>query len=322
MNFPGDLRDKCGTDGNESQSAIFVVIQFKEDMGSFVATAGQCIKIEYDGIEELAIVDCDDAPRPHPDERESSVHKVLAAAKRAFAVTGEFENIFDRSCYKTDDGKCLYGVRVEISVANLLVLNPMTIEELTTKSEAVKAFAAKIQEDIDDGRGDAGHWPIVVPKVFLSYSWDNDAHKQWVKALAARLRKDGIEVTLDQWETALGDQLPLFMEKALRESQFVLIICTPNYKGRSEGRVGGVGYEGDIMTAEIMAEKNYRKFIPVLRSGAWDASSPSWLTGKYYSDLSSAPYSEDEYCNLVRTVLGQLEPPPPIGQPMSTFDPS
>ena len=77
-------------------------------------------------------------------------------------------------------------------------------------------------------------------------------------------------MTLDQWETAFGDQLPSFMEEAIRESQYVLIVCTPNYKERSEGRKGGVGYEGDIMTAEIMAEKNHRKFIPVLRSGTWE----------------------------------------------------
>jgi hypothetical protein len=30
------------------------------------------------------------------------------------------------------------------------------------------------------------------PTAFVSYSWDNDAHKEWVKQLAARLRSDAV----------------------------------------------------------------------------------------------------------------------------------
>jgi SEFIR domain len=32
-----------------------------------------------------------------------------------------------------------------------------------------------------------------VPKVFITYSWDDDAHREWVKRLAIRLRADGID---------------------------------------------------------------------------------------------------------------------------------
>ena len=98
-------------------------------------------------------------------------------------------------------------------------------------------------------------------KAFVSYSWDSDNHKNWVRELATRLRNDGIDVTLDQWSLVPGDQLPEFMERAVRESDYVLIICTHKYKERSNNRQGGVGYEGDIMTAEIMNTKNQRKFI-------------------------------------------------------------
>jgi hypothetical protein len=65
------------------------------------------------------------------------------------------------------------------------------------------------------------------PKAFISYSWDGDDHKTWVKSMAARLRGDGVDVTLDQWEVVPGDQLPKFMEKAIRENSYVLIVCTP-----------------------------------------------------------------------------------------------
>ena len=81
VNFRAELLDKCGNDFNDSGKDIFVVIELKEDMCSFRATDGQCIKIEHDGTEELAIVHCDDAPSPHPNQRESSINRVLAAAR-------------------------------------------------------------------------------------------------------------------------------------------------------------------------------------------------------------------------------------------------
>ncbi len=161
----------------------------------------------------------------------------------------------------------------------------------------------------------------IVMSVFVSYSWDDDAHKDWVRSLAERLRLDGVDVILDRWVAVPGDQLPEFMERAIRENEFVIIICTPRYKVRSDVRQGGVGYEGDIMTAEVMTKQNHRKFIPVLRRGTWTEAAPSWLVGKYYINLSGNPYSERDYEDLVRTLLGIRETAPPLGKPMTTIQP-
>jgi hypothetical protein len=159
----------------------------------------------------------------------------------------------------------------------------------------------------------------VMKSAFISYSWDNDAHLEWVRRLAARLRADGVDVSIDRWATVPGDQLSAFMERAIRDNQFVVIICTPRYKRRSDAREGGVGYEGDIMTAEVMTSQNHRKFIPVLRSGSWPEAAPSWLLGKYHITLTGEPYSERQYEDLVRTLLGIRETAPPIGKPMATI---
>jgi hypothetical protein len=51
-------------------------------------------------------------------------------------------------------------------------------------------------------------------------------------------------------------------------------------------------------------------------------AAPSWLSGKYYINLTGDPYSERDYEDLVRTLLGIRETPPPIGKPMSTIVPS
>jgi len=112
------------------------------------------------------------------------------------------------------------------------------------------------------------------------------------------------------------------MERAIRENQFIVIICTPRYKSRSDAREGGVGYEGDIMTAEVMTRQNNRKFIPVLRSGTWLQAAPSWLSGKYYINLSGNSYAERDYEDLVRTLLRIRETAPPIGKPMATINPN
>ena len=154
---------------------------------------------------------------------------------------------------------------------------------------------------------------------FISYSWDDESHKRWVNDFATRLRNDGVGATFDKWETEPGDQLPEFMEQAIANNDFILIICTPRYKARSEAREGGVGYEGHVMTAEAIDEGNHRKFIPVLRRGTWREAAPSWLRGKYHIDLSENPYSEEAYENLVRTLLGIREQPPAIGEPLATI---
>jgi TIR domain len=80
-----------------------------------------------------------------------------------------------------------------------------------------------------------------IPKAFISYSWDNESHKRWVIELGTRLRGDGVDLILDEWHLHPGDQAPAFMERAIRESDFVLIICTPGYKRRADSRQGGVG---------------------------------------------------------------------------------
>jgi len=155
-----------------------------------------------------------------------------------------------------------------------------------------------------------------IPKVFISYSWDSVSHRDWVRDLATRMRlKSGIDVSLDQWDAVPGDQLTEFMGKAVRESDFVLLICTPEYKKKSDQNIGGVGYEGDIMTGEVFTEKNHRKFIPLLREGSWQNASPSWVRGKYYIPLNGNPYSEDAYLDLIKTLHNRRSPAPLIGPP-------
>ena len=161
-----------------------------------------------------------------------------------------------------------------------------------------------------------------MPKAFISYSYDSSEHKKWIMDFASRLRGDGVETVLDRWELEPGDQLPAFMERAVRDNDFVLIVCTPGYRERSDRRIGGVGYEEDIMTAEVLTDRNQRKFKPVLRTGEWDEATPTWLRGKVYVDLRGEPYSEEQYQELLQSLLGTRPKPPPVRPAVAAREPA
>ena len=55
------------------------------------------------------------------------------------------------------------------------------------------------------------------PKVFISYSHDSAEHMQWVSEFAAQLRRNGVDVMLDQWDIDLnlGDLITQFVESGI-----------------------------------------------------------------------------------------------------------
>jgi hypothetical protein len=149
------------------------------------------------------------------------------------------------------------------------------------------------------------------PKVFISYSWEDDEHKSWVRELSKKLREDGVDVKLDQWELTPGDQIPQFMERMIIENDFILVVCTPSYKIKSDSRVGGVGYEGDIMTGLKLATNNQRKFIPIIKKGNIENSSPNWLKGVFSLDFTNDMSSYDDlHATLTNS---KLKKKPPLG---------
>ena len=95
------------------------------------------------------------------------------------------------------------------------------------------------------------------------------------------------------------------------------MICTPTYKEKSDARIGGVGYEGDLMTGEMLTQSKREKFIPVLRAGIWAESIPSWLSGRFGVDFRGEEYSESEYRKLVDELHGRRPQAPPLGPPPS-----
>lgn len=109
------------------------------------------------------------------------------------------------------------------------------------------------------------------PVVFISYSWDDFEHKNWVKMLADTLSKYDIEVKLDQY-LRKGSSLTRFMMEGIKNADKVLIIGTPLYKEKAEKYVGGTNVEHQIININICRSFETTKFIPILRRGTFETS--------------------------------------------------
>lgn len=151
------------------------------------------------------------------------------------------------------------------------------------------------------------------PKVFISYSWDSEEHREWVRLLADRLLENGVDAYVDKYDLSLADRLPQFMEQQITDSDFVLIVCTKTYRDKANNRTSGVGYEGHIISAELLSGKNERKFIPIIKEGRAPEILPTFLAGKYGIDLSNAEYFEENFNDLLTTIFG-VKKKPKLGQ--------
>jgi len=142
---------------------------------------------------------------------------------------------------------------------------------------------------------------MIEPRCFISYSWESKSHKDWVRYLAEQLQANGIFVHLDQWDIALGDDLPHYMETSIRDSNYVLLVCTPSFAQKANSGKGGVGYEKSIATGEIfeMSAPN-TKYVPLIKSGSPEESLPSYLKSKAYEDFRDNGNFSENLENLLR----------------------
>ena len=143
-------------------------------------------------------------------------------------------------------------------------------------------------------------------KVFISYSWDSDKHRRWVLKLAADLIKNGIHVLIDEWDLEdYRNDLQFFMESGIRESDFVIIICTPNYAERANARIGGVGVENTIITGDFYNEEKGLKYIPIARLYDQRITDclPTYLRTKFIIDFRDDKKYDSKLEELIRKIL-------------------
>ena len=153
------------------------------------------------------------------------------------------------------------------------------------------------------------------PKVFISYSHDSPEHKQWVLELGTKLRRNGVDVMLDQWALRPGADFTRFMEHGIRDFDRVLVICTDNYVGKANDREGGVGYEVQIVTTELVANLGIDKFIPIIRQASGKKKAPTCLGARVYIDFTDESQFDEKFDELLRELYDvPVVEKPPLGE--------
>ena len=151
-------------------------------------------------------------------------------------------------------------------------------------------------------------------RIFVSYSHDSQEHCSRVLALAQQLRRDGIDAELDQFHQEQLKHWPSWCEEQLRpeNSDFVLCVCTAEYKRRVEGNVAadvgkGVFWEGRLITNYLYDRKGNSRCVPVLLDKAMATDIPLMLAGYTHFSLMDFCLNDfqSDYAKLYRLLTGQ-----------------
>lgn len=156
----------------------------------------------------------------------------------------------------------------------------------------------------------------IVPKVFISYSWSSEAHKQWVLELAEKLvAKSGVEVILDRWHGVVGHDRFHFMEESIKVADKVLVICDKTYCEKANGRHGGVGTETIIITPDVYKDTKQEKFIPIsLEEDNGEYILPDFFKSRFALSMKLGDLDKS-YKELERLIWEEpLLTPPPRGK--------
>lgn len=165
------------------------------------------------------------------------------------------------------------------------------------------------------------------PKLFISYSWSNPTHEQWVIDLAEDLTQSGVHVILDKWDLKEGHDSFAFMEKMVTDPQItkVAIICDEVYASKADDRSGGVGTETQIISREVYENQEQGKFVAIIaeRDSEGKAYLPTYYKSRIYIDLSEPDNNADNFEKLLRWIYDKpLYTRPEIGKRPSFLDES
>jgi hypothetical protein len=143
-------------------------------------------------------------------------------------------------------------------------------------------------------------------------------NKMWTLDFAERLTRDGIHVIIDEWDAEEGQDKFHFMEQMVNnpEVNHVLLICNNDYATKANKKKGGVGIESQIVSSEIYNNVDQNKFIPIVREYVENnACLPTFVSTRFYIDLSDSEYFEENYEQLIRRIFGKPKHKrPPIGE--------
>ncbi len=143
--------------------------------------------------------------------------------------------------------------------------------------------------------------------LFISYCHESASHQNKILGLANRLVSDGIDVILDQYVFNPAEGWQLWMDRGVRDADYVAMICTETYYRRVMGDedvlIGqGVKWEGKLIYQHIYNNDSLNeKFLPCLLDGGQVSYIPTPLQSctRYLIE------TEDGYEDFYRYITDQ-----------------
>lgn len=128
------------------------------------------------------------------------------------------------------------------------------------------------------------------PRVFLSYSHDSEEHSARVLALTQRLRRDGVDAHLDQFDPRPREGWPHWCARQILDADFVVLVCTATYRDRFFGyeRPGigrGVRWEAKIIKNIILGKMTL---------------APAEISERIAAAGREAGYTDDQFAALLK----------------------
>ena len=143
------------------------------------------------------------------------------------------------------------------------------------------------------------------PTAVISYAHETHKHNYQVLDLAKQLRTEGVDCEMDKFVVSPPEGWPIWMQKTIDKSDFIIVVCTAIYMRRFEGNeAAGTGkgavWEGRLIQQILYDEGGNNRVIPIVFDLSDTVYIPSVLKNATYYDVST------EY-RLPRTSPGPYE---------------
>ncbi|OFY43676.1 MAG: hypothetical protein A2X18_09535 [Bacteroidetes bacterium GWF2_40_14] len=147
-------------------------------------------------------------------------------------------------------------------------------------------------------------------KIFISYSHEPLKFKKLTHRFADKLIELGLPIVIDKYDLRYGHNVDQFMKDIANVDlyNYILVICTTEYKARADLHVGSVGKEAIELRKLIKDNPFQEKVIPVIIEESKNPKSllPDFFPeNTFYSDLSKEfNFDKIETQKLVEHIRG------------------
>ena len=170
---------------------------------------------------------------------------------------------------------------------------------------------------------------VPVPgRVFISYAHDDDEHIGLVRDFYGFLRASGVDAELDLPAGDRRQDWALWMLRGIRDSRYVIVVASPEYKRRAEGDAGAGQGAGAQWEARLLRKLLYEdpgaaldRIVPVVLPGGTPGDLPDWLGGSTHTHYTVDDFTVDGAEALLRRLTNQPRMPVPALGPMPVFRP-